>query len=224
VLNNYLQQIDLLRLESFLTGQPEPVYESILLGEFCPQLNQINGAAIELYRWHFALFHQLYRLKDRIVASNQYLHIHFMGIHLTAYPQAGECRHYEDSCFCRARIEEDGEMLCEFHRGKCEESALAELSDRYFYLDHENFFALTEENAEAFIAGAWNLLVNYDEVQECYKTLGLPEGTELRLIKRHFRELARLHHPDLKPESGRRFAEINSAYRRLLGYLSTPKL
>ncbi|MFZ5949342.1 MAG: DNA-J related domain-containing protein, partial [Candidatus Rifleibacteriota bacterium] len=174
MLNSYLQQIELLRLESFLASQPEPVYESILLGEFCPQLNQINGPAIELYRWHFALFHQLYRLKDRLVASNSYLHIHFMGIHLTAYPGAGECRYYEDSRFCRAEINEDDESLCAFHRGKCEESALNELSDRYFYLDPENFFALKEENAEAFISGAWNLLVNYDEVQACYKTLGLP--------------------------------------------------
>ena len=51
-----------------------------------------------------------------------------------------------------------------------------------------------------------------------WKTLGIPEDADLASIKRAFRRLIRLCHPDLHPESPvalRRFLEVTKAYKSL---------
>jgi DnaJ-domain-containing protein 1 len=222
--DEYLPGIDLFRLKGFLQQEKAngPLFESLLLREFCPELDLVNGPAIELYRWHFVLFHQLYRLKDLLVPENQYLHIHFMGIHLLDFPEFGWCRHYSADLqgFCGAQIHGTADSLCEFHRNLSEENSLAELSERYFYLDSANFSALREEDAEGFISGAWNLLGNHQAVEEAYRTMGMPINSDLKLVKLHFRKLAKELHPDLHPEQKNEFSKINSAYRCLINYLS----
>lgn len=222
--DEYLTGIDLVRLKEFLQQEKAsgPLFESVILREFCPGLDLISGPAIELYRWHFILFHQLYRLKDLLLAENQYLHIHFMGIHLLDFPMSGCCRHYSADlqAFCGAQLGNGNDSLCEFHRNPTEESSLTELSERYFYLDSANFSALREEDAEGFIAGAWNLLANHQAVEEAYRTMGMPVDSDLKLVKLHFRRLAKELHPDLHPEHKNEFSKINSAYRCLINYLS----
>lgn len=222
VLSDYLAGIDPGGLEDFLRRQQEPVFESQLLQQFCPELDLLDGSAIELYRWHFALFHQLYRLKDELYHRGQHLHVHFMAIFLSELPKVGLCRHYcgESHCFCAAPVAEPGVFLCKFHHHATGETALTELSDRYFYLDEANFAALRAEDAEAFIAGAWNLLQNYGEVEQCYRILGMPVNSELKLVKLHFRKLAKEYHPDLHPHLSQEFSRLNSAYRRLVNFLS----
>lgn len=225
-LKEYIAAIDLERLNEFLAAKAEPVYESQLLLEFCPELDLLNGPAIELYRRHFALFHQLYRLKERLATSGHYLHVHFMAIHLVEMPMPGRCRHYfaDSHKFCQENCDNSSELLCGFHSERVEDTSLAELSERYFYLDEANFLSLKPEDAEAFINGAWNLLQNYGDLEECYKTLGMPVNSSLKLVKLHFRKLARENHPDLHPHLGEKFSRLNSAYRRLLSYLSVKKL
>lgn len=224
-LSEYLEGLELDRLHKFLQQQDAPAFESELLREFCPELNLINGPAIELYRRHFALFHQLYRLKDSLYPQGQHLHIHFMAINLCRFPDQGFCRHYcgEQHIFCEAEVDDANQMLCRFHWKASEETALTELSERYFYLDSANFSALRPEDAEAFVAGAWNLLLNQKEVDECYRILGMPLNSDLKLVKLHFRKLAKEFHPDLNPQFSDEFSRLNSAYRRLLDFLTVKR-
>jgi molecular chaperone DnaJ len=48
--------------------------------------------------------------------------------------------------------------------------------------------------------------------RDYYTVLGLSRDASDTEIKRAFRELARQHHPDVNPEGGERFREINEAY------------
>jgi molecular chaperone DnaJ len=48
--------------------------------------------------------------------------------------------------------------------------------------------------------------------RDYYVVLGLEKGASEADIKRAFRELARKHHPDVNPQGGEAFREINEAY------------
>ncbi|HWO20885.1 MAG TPA: J domain-containing protein [Kofleriaceae bacterium] len=51
--------------------------------------------------------------------------------------------------------------------------------------------------------------------RDYYTVLGVPRDASETDIKRAFRELARQHHPDVNPDGGERFREINEAYAAL---------
>jgi hypothetical protein len=218
----YLSRISIKRLEEFLRKEDAPCWESDLLKVLAPELNMINGSALELYRYHFVLFHYLYQLQIKLYEENLYLHVHFMGIHLLEFPSQGKCRFYfqDPPCFCNEKTEDTRTSYCLFHRSQIPENSLEHLSEKYFYLDEKNFNSISEDNAEAFVTGAWQLLFNHEDMLNCYKIMELPENSDLKLVKRHFRNLARKYHPDINPEFARKFCEINSAYRRLIGYLT----
>jgi DnaJ-like protein len=59
-------------------------------------------------------------------------------------------------------------------------------------------------------------LLRPDLLETAYRTLGLPRGSDGAAIRRAWRRLARLHHPD-RGGSGPRMQEINAAYRLLRG-------
>src|ERR1041385_8507346 len=48
--------------------------------------------------------------------------------------------------------------------------------------------------------------------RDYYEVLGLERGASEQEVKRAFRELARQHHPDVNPDGGEAFREINEAY------------
>ncbi len=53
------------------------------------------------------------------------------------------------------------------------------------------------------------------EYRDYYATLGVPRDASPADIKKHFRKLARTHHPDVNkdaPEAEARFKELNEAY------------
>lgn len=220
----YLARLRSPELKACLEELREPVWECELMRVACPEADLISGAPLEMYRWHFVLFHALYSLAPRFAEQGLYLHIHFMRTCLRVYPGPGCCRHFDDETadFCRAPCSADSSW-CDFHRGRNDETALDSLSDRYFYLDGSNFDALSAENAEKFMNGAWNLLQNYDEYRRCLDVLGLPEGVSLELLKKRFRHLARTMHPDLNAVHHDEFARVNAAYRKLLTCLAVRK-
>ncbi|MGM0598193.1 MAG: DnaJ domain-containing protein [Candidatus Rifleibacteriota bacterium] len=222
----YYEEINPEELENFLRTQNQPIWESELLHSLFPELNLVNGSAIEMYRWHFVLFNHLYKLQQKLLQKATYLHIHFMNLFIIDFPQGNKCCHYysDSASFCEQETVCNKTRLCAFHLKKSDDSSLDKLSESYFYLDPENFHAVSPQNAEAFIAGAWNLLMNYQDLVECYKILELPQTSDLKLIKKHFKNLAKRYHPDLNPDYNNDFARINSAYRRLTGYLKTRQM
>jgi len=87
---------------------------------------------------------------------------------------------------------------------------------KYFYSDERNFFSLNEETAEAFINGTWEILRSYDAYQKSFEVLGISETWDIGQIRKRFRVLAQVWHPDRGAASHEKFNEINNAYRLLM--------
>jgi hypothetical protein len=212
-----LAHIDCVQLESFLRALRAPCYESELFRVAFPALDIATADPLALYQSHFLLFHVLYRLQERLYAEGQYLHIHFMRTSLMPYPPAGQCRYFEEYTghFCQtACAPEQG--YCPFHVTQMGDAAIKELSLRYFYLAPENFYKLDAHTATAFLNGTWEILAHYDAYKKSFAVLGLPETADLKLIKKRFKQLAKLYHPDRGAQANEQFHAINNAYQLLL--------
>lgn len=190
-----------------------PCFESRLLRVAFPGFDILRADPLTLYQRHFLLFHLLYQMKDLFHQEGRYMFVHFMRTFLTDYPPPGRCRFYYplNGQFC-GKFANDGDY-CRFHRDKVGDDALAILSDRYFYLDKTNFYALDADTIKAFITGTWEILNNYDDYQRSFKILNLPLSSDMSMVKKRFRCLAKQHHPD--SGDGGRFHEINRAYQVL---------
>lgn len=212
-----LQRLDFDKLKEHLQSLKSPCFESELYKIAFPQ-SRISGAdPLELYQNHFLLFHALYKIQDELYLENKYLHVHFMRTSFVDYPAAGICRFYDEHVgrFC-GEVCTEGADYCDYHLEIVGESEIEELSARYFYLDKKNFYRLNSETAEAFMRGTWETLKYYDDYRESLRILDLPESADIDMIKRKFRALAKVHHPDLGARSHERFNEINRAYRLLV--------
>lgn len=211
-------------LETAVRSLSGSCFESQLLAVAFPKLEVLSCSALVLYRSHFLLFNQLYHLQEVFDREGIYLHIHCMRILHVPYPPVGGCRHFEEGlmAFCPS-ASPTGEILCSFHRELCPDGQLDALSAKYFYLDQANFFQLTEETAEAFLNGAWEILHHHSDLLMAFKTLGLSENADLCAIKARFRDLARRFHPDLGAEAADTFIEVNRAYRLLMRVLPLTK-
>lgn len=63
--------------------------------------------------------------------------------------------------------------------------------------------------------------MDYSELKEALRVLGLGERVTLQDIKARHRKLVKLHHPDTNAESEpEAIRQINSAYRIILDYIS----
>lgn len=213
----YREHVNEVALRNYLVTMSAPAWESDLMKIALPKVNMISSGALELYRWHFVLFNALYKLSDEFRATGMFLFIHFMKTSLQPFPAKGLCQFFseETGCFCAAAVATDA-LYCQFHAAQIDNLSLSQVSEKYFYFDTTNFNALTQENAEKFIAGAWNLLLNRDEHIRCWKIIGLPINSDIKLLKQRFRQLAHECHPDIYPERAQQFIKINSAYRRII--------
>ncbi|MGE0086377.1 MAG: DNA-J related domain-containing protein [Desulfococcaceae bacterium] len=209
--------LDREKIRSHLLSLRAPCYESELLRTAFPGMSISEASPLMLYRCHFLLFHLLYRLQEDFYSEGKYLYIHFMRIFLTDYPGQGKCRFYDEhtGTFCKTGCS-GHENYCNFHLSKMENYALDELSAKYFYLDTENFCRLDEKSAGAFMGGAWEILGYYKDYEKNLKLLGICGTPDRDGVKRKFRELAKIHHPDKGADSHEKFNEINRAYRFLL--------
>ena len=93
--NRKLNRIDRGKILSFLQNAEKPCWESVLYSIAFPQSRILNEDTLTVFRHHFLLFHLLYRLQADLLETGRYLHVHFMRIYLTDYPQEGHCRYYE---------------------------------------------------------------------------------------------------------------------------------
>jgi hypothetical protein len=220
-----LGRIDRHELKSFLTQLTDPCYETDLWKLAFPA-DPINSQnPLLLYQNHFLLFHTLYLLQDEFYQEGKYLHIHFMRIRIVEYPKPGFCSFFNDMTleFCSAQtIGKIG--FCQYHASGRDDGDLEELSARYFYLDSKNFSRLDETSAGVFINGYWEILNNYQSIKESFQVLDLPENSDLNLIKKKFRSLAKRFHPDKTSQPQEDFIRINNAYQILSRFLTLNKL
>ena len=217
-----LESIDTGKIRAFLLSRQTPCYESELMKVAFPEMRIAESDPLALYKSHFILFHILYCLKDDFYEEHKYLHIHFMRTTLADYPPEGQCRFFEEHTgqFCGTPNRVGNH--CEFHSKKIRENELDEISDKYFYFDRDNFFALDAETAKTFIEGTWEILSHYDEYQKSFRILDLPDSANITDVKKKFRILAKKYHPDLGEKSHEKFNEINRAYRLLKRLMPNP--
>ncbi|MCK4799335.1 MAG: DnaJ domain-containing protein [Spirochaetes bacterium] len=210
-------QID--ELKAFLFSLKAPCYESELLRIVFQNININNTEPLLLYQKHFILFHTLYKLQEEYNKDGKYLHIHFMRTYLLDYPAPGKCRYYNEHSanFCSALCFNNN--YCDFHLGKIGNNNLDTLSIKYFYLDKKNFYKIDKDTAEAFISGSWEILSNYGKYKKSFKVLNLPESADIDTIKKQFKYLAKIYHPDINKDPDKKFNEINSAYDFLMGVM-----
>lgn len=212
-----LYLIDRRQLRDYLDALQSPCYESELFKIVFPDVDITSAHPLTLYQNHFLLFHVLYQLQDDFAQEGKYLFIHFMRTMPVPYPEKGACRFFDERLvlFCHAPCA-PGKSYCAFHLKQIGETSLEELSLKSFYADKTNFYSLDEETAVAFINGTWEILIHYETYQNCFRVLGLSETSDITLIKKTFKRLARQYHPDRGAQSHEKFSEINTAYQFLM--------
>ncbi|AYC33705.1 molecular chaperone DnaJ [Pseudomonas cavernae] len=143
-----------------------------------------------LFRTHFLLFNALYRLRERLW-SEQAGHLQISALHIQLLPyQTGSV-------------------------GLSEHDPL-----RDYYLDLHHLRDTREEDVEKLLTSFWKRMQGGDEKQAALELLGLdtsPEALNLATIKRRYRELVSLHHPD-RGGSTSRLQSLNQAMEILERY------
>jgi len=216
-LDSLLAEIDIDTLKSII--EAEVVYESKLMKKLFKDIDIVRMPAVELYRFHFALFHTLYKLQNEYVEKGKYLHAHFMRIGVFDYPEKGKCAYFHDDTmtFCGHDVA-NGAQHCPLHSEQLGDASVESLSLKYFYLDKENYDRLDSVTAESLLSGAWEILSSDNSLDDSYRKLGLHGHENSQTVKIRFRELCKKHHPD---QGGNvdLFMDINRAYRFVIKWL-----
>ncbi|MGX5725063.1 DNA-J related domain-containing protein [Metapseudomonas otitidis] len=142
-----------------------------------------------LFRTHFLLFNALYRLRDRLLAERSgWLAIGALHIQLLPY-QAGE-----------AALEEPDPL-------------------RAYYLDMNQLRDTTERDVDRLLASFWTRMQGGEEKRAALELFELDTEAplDLAVIRRRYRQLVSLHHPD-RGGSTSRLQSINKAMEILQRY------
>ncbi len=160
------------RLLSKLRSQPAGCSEYELLKYL--QAEQVAGFPagflfhdnLALFRMHFLLFHVLYRLREQLWDSASG-HLEISALQIQLSPyQAGT-------------------------------AALAHLDPlRDYYLDLRYLDSTSAAEVDAKLRGFWEILHANQARQQALTVLGLELSANYATIKRRYRQLAALHHPD----------------------------
>jgi hypothetical protein len=182
---------ELIRLYEILLARPEGLSEYELLGVLRGEGPLRGLDTLELFRVHFLLFHHLYRLRAYLEREELgTLEIHCLGLRLL--PRVGPCANPD-------RLPLGPDPLAEY------------------YLDLDNLSQTTGEDVEELLRTFWKRYRVYGRKEEALAVLGLgPKATGLE-IRRRYRELSRVHHPDAggDPEAFHRVSEAMDILRAL---------
>ena len=174
----------------------EPLSDGISEYELFNRLSALNfpdyhesarRTSLGLFRAHFALFHALYTLRDRLWAKQQaHLEINATCICLSPYqPQVSALPSRPDPL-------------------------------RAYYLDTRHLQDATAENVEQLLGRFWRRFSTADGREHALGVLGLNDPVDDATIKQTYRRLAMQHHPD-RGGNEQRLQEINAAVTSLLG-------
>jgi len=158
-------------LERILAAHPGGLSEHQLLGELRGQgitgiPRQRLGTGLRLFRTHFVLFHNLYRLRDRLHRERRGdIAIDPLRIVLRPGLPAGDGVVTHDPV-------------------------------RAYYLDLQNLEQVNEANVRAMLADAFRLFDRHRHRAVALNELGLADPVDRAAIKRRYRRLAMRCHPD----------------------------
>lgn len=144
-------------------------------------------SALGLFRAHFALFHALYRLRDRLWDEQRaQLDINTLCIRLSPYyTQNSELPSRRDPL-------------------------------RDYYLDERHLHDTNANDVNELFEKFWRRFGSRDQRAQALDMLGLNDPVDDQTIKQTWRRLAMQHHPD-RGGSLHRLQDINAALTALLG-------
>jgi DnaJ-domain-containing protein 1 len=138
-----------------------------LLRERHAEFQTDRADPICLFRQHFILFHSLYRLQQQLLEQKL--------AHLEINPLSIELHPYQP------------------HKG----DQLAQPDSlRDYYLDLDQLRDTGAQEVEALLNRFWTHILRNERRQEALAILGLRDPVDDAAIRRRYRELAMLHHPD----------------------------
>jgi len=138
-----------------------------------------------LFQCHFLLFHHLYRLRERLRREGAFdLAIHCLNIRLLPAAASG------------------GDL-------PAPHDALAA-----YYLDLDNLARTSAQDVAQMLAGFWRRFSATAGRLQALAVLGLDETAGYPEIRRRYRELAMVHHPD-RGGDHEKFQEISAAMETL---------
>jgi hypothetical protein len=140
--------------------------------------------SLDLFTTHFVIYNALYHLQDEYW-PDKYLEISALSIVLLM-PQASK----------------QAETLSLFQN---------EAKLREYYLDPANLESASIESVNKLLNEFWELYIADSDSVEAFKVLGLEPPVSYTQLKKHYRSLAMIHHPD-RGGSDKQFQRINWAF------------
>lgn len=181
----------LVRLASLLAQYPEGIKEYNLVRllkqeNIAPFADSSLSDPLHLFHVHFLLFHCLYLLKSRMNhLGTGDLEIHCLKIRMIPLSQG-------------------------------QAGAITTFDPlQSYYLDLSHLECTTREDVTKMIDTFWQQWTHHEKREEALTLLGLPRHADPATIKKRYRHLAKMHHPDVGGD-GETFAHMALAVEMLL--------
>ncbi len=187
----YFEQLQTLLL-TWLKKEPLELSEFLLIKKLQKENyegfhNVSLNDNMALFKMHFILHHALYQLQQTLFTEQRY-------------------------CLIISALKI---QLLPYHAG---DSALSEYDVvRDFYLNWNNFEAMTGEKLEHLLNNFWQKFYAKNDYQQALAIFGLKEPTNYELIKKRYRILVGQHHPDRGGDK-EKLQQINQAMEILEKY------
>jgi DnaJ-domain-containing protein 1 len=157
-----------------------------VLREQVPAFQTDRNNPVSLFRQHFILFHGLYRLQQDLLNRRQ-AQLQISPLRIVLHPYLASVT---------------------------EQMTQADPLRRY-YLDLTQLHATGAKEVEALLDAFWMRMTRDDQRKEALQVLGLSDPVNDSTIRRRYRELVMVHHPDRGGETAR-LQLLNAAVASLL--------
>ena len=142
---------------------------------------------LALFKLNWLMMNALYQLQQALLGDGYYLQISTLEIMLSPLNK---------------------------HGPQAQQQTLQHQPLRDYYLDWKNFSNTTIDEVQSMLEGVWQEYLNPGQQLAAYKTLGLEGGESWAQVKKAYRKLVVVHHPD-KGGQASRFMEVRQAYECL---------
>ncbi|MBP7653230.1 DnaJ domain-containing protein [Candidatus Dependentiae bacterium] len=213
-----LPEIDLVFLKKMIIEKNENLTEFELIKncfheDYMEQ--KIFSNNYSLYKYHFSLFHHLFKLQ-KIFNEEGFYYLFISPLKIKIFDKNYKnCIYYFDNenIFCGNQVLNNG-YYCQNHQKSNFE--IESVSLREFYINLDNYNVITEEILEKLISGFWKYNRYKSDLRKYFSALDLPVSATKTDIKKKFKKLAVKHHPDKQGGCPEKFSEINCAYNILM--------
>lgn len=187
--NKNTQLVDAVRCLLEISLEPMSEYQLIqLLKDQGWELPTNASDSLALFTSHFLLFNALYILQDEYWCKHRYLEVSALNIVL--HQATKSCDKNDSSTSLRYS---------------------ADQSLRAYYLDLSELETATSDSVNNLLNQFWDKYIADDDQAEALSVFSLPVTTTYSEIKKSYRRLAMLHHPD-RGGDATVFQSINRAF------------